>query len=272
MRQNLALAHALAGDWSEARIIAAQDVPAGQLDARMQHWMQLAKPAHSADQVAALVGVTPAVIDAGQPIQLALNKGETREANAALPAPSAKKVVAKASSAAAAPPKAEFIQAAKVAAPRPAPVVAVAPAPPPPRASLAALASVAVSQAKAVLASVVPHEHAAKPVNLTKPASFVRAQARSGKSPTVVQLGAYRTSDGVLEAWNGAAHKFSALKPYMPMSARFASPKGIFYRLSVRGFDNLGEAQALCNSLRRQGGNCFVRNFAGDAPVNLASR
>ncbi|HVI06578.1 MAG TPA: tetratricopeptide repeat protein, partial [Sphingomicrobium sp.] len=67
VRQNLALAHALVGDWIEARAIAAQDVPANQLDARMQRWMQLAKPAHSSDQVAALVGVTPAASDPGQP-------------------------------------------------------------------------------------------------------------------------------------------------------------------------------------------------------------
>ncbi len=60
VRQNLALAHALRGDWAEARTIAAQDVPAGQLDARMQQWMQLASPKHASDQVAALVGVTPA--------------------------------------------------------------------------------------------------------------------------------------------------------------------------------------------------------------------
>jgi len=35
VRQNLALAHALAGDWTEARTIAAQDVPGDKLDARM---------------------------------------------------------------------------------------------------------------------------------------------------------------------------------------------------------------------------------------------
>ena len=36
-----------AGDWTNARTIAAQDVPAGQLDARIQQWMQLAKPEHT---------------------------------------------------------------------------------------------------------------------------------------------------------------------------------------------------------------------------------
>jgi hypothetical protein len=93
-----------------------------------------------------------------------------------------------------------------------------------------------------------------------------------GKSPVVVQLGAFQSPGSVLTAWNGAARKYGALKAYLPTSARFASPKGTFYRLSVRGFDSLGEANSLCNSLRRKGGSCFVRNFAGDAPVQYASR
>jgi hypothetical protein len=76
----------------------------------------------------------------------------------------------------------------------------------------------------------------------------------------------------VLTAWDGQARKFGALKAYLPMSAKFASSKGTFYRLSVRGFRSVGEANALCVSIRRQGGNCFVRNFAGDQPVQMASR
>ena len=62
VRQNLALAYAFAGDWEQAAAVASQDVPADQLDARIQQWMQLAKPAKRSDQVAALIGVIrPAV-------------------------------------------------------------------------------------------------------------------------------------------------------------------------------------------------------------------
>ena len=75
VRQNLALAHGLAGDWAEARTIAAQDVPGDKLDARVQQWMQLANPKNPADQVAALVGVTPSPMDRGEPVRLALRKG-----------------------------------------------------------------------------------------------------------------------------------------------------------------------------------------------------
>src|SRR5689334_17267027 len=158
VRQNLALAHALAGEWTEARTIAAQDVPANQLDARIQQWMQLAKPAHAADQVAALVGVKPAAVDAGQPVQLALNKPAAQPVQAvasAPPAPAAKKVAA---AAAPAPVKVATTTAPKptiAAAPaayKPVPVAAVAAAPVTPSSTLAAFAATAVSEAKAVLA------------------------------------------------------------------------------------------------------------------------
>jgi D-alanyl-D-alanine carboxypeptidase len=267
VRQNLALAHALAGDWNEARTIASQDVPANQLDARIQQWMQLAKPAHASDQVAALLGVRPAAIDAGQPIQLALAKGDTQVAEAAAPAPTSQKVAK-----AVAPAPVAFAQASAPAV-APAPVVAVAPAPPPPRAStIATLAASAVSEAKAVLASIVPHSAPPAPAAKPKARPVAQPGIRHGNSQTVVQLGAYQSADRVMTAWNGAAKKYGALKAYAPMSARFASNKGTFYRLSVRGFDSQGEATALCNSLKRKGGSCFVRKFAGDAPVQIASR
>ena len=267
VRQNLALAHALAGDWEQARVIAAQDVAASQLDARIQQWMLLAKPKAASDQVAALIGVTPAAIDAGQPVQIALNKADQPRP---FTAPSAPVQVAQAAPVTG-PAKPAFVAAAQPIAPAPAPMFAVAPAPPPVRPTIATLAASAVTQAKAVLASVMPHHAVAAPA---KPRVLAAAQpvARSGKSQAVVQLGAYGSAERVLAAWNGAAHKYGALKNYAPMSARFASPKGTFYRLSVRGFNSVGEAASLCNSLRRAGGACFVRNVAGDAPVNIAMR
>jgi Flp pilus assembly protein TadD len=266
VRQNLALAHALAGDWNEARIIAGQDVPANQLDARMQQWMKLANPGRPSDQVAALVGVTPAAVDAGQPVQLALNKGETQVAEAvAAPAP-------------ATVPAKPAVVAAAAPMPAPAPaVVAVAPAPPPPRQSaIASLATSAVTEAKAVLAAVLPHSiaPAATPVKAAAPrrAVAVAQPINRGKSPAVVQLGAYASPARVLTAWDGAARKYAVLRAYLPMSARFSSPKGTFYRLSVRGFASDRDARLTCESLRRKGASCFVRNVAGDAPMQIASR
>jgi tetratricopeptide (TPR) repeat protein len=44
LRQNLAYAYALAGNWRAARVMAAEDVPAGQVDARMVEWAATAAP------------------------------------------------------------------------------------------------------------------------------------------------------------------------------------------------------------------------------------
>ena len=75
-RQNLALAYAFAGNWEQAKVVAAQDVPGDQLDARIQQWMVLAQPARASDQVAAFIGIQPAASDPGQPIRLALTRGD----------------------------------------------------------------------------------------------------------------------------------------------------------------------------------------------------
>lgn len=70
MRQNLAYSYALAGNWRAARIMAAEDVPADQLDARLTDWASNAKPEDVTKRVAKLLGVTPSV--GGQPAHLAL--------------------------------------------------------------------------------------------------------------------------------------------------------------------------------------------------------
>ena len=87
-----------------------------------------------------------------------------------------------------------------------------------------------------------------------------------------MQLGAFGSPQRVAAAWSAAVRRYSVLRGYMPVSARFNSSKGLVYRLSVKGFENVGQAKGLCSSLRRSGASCFVRSVAGDAPVQLASR
>lgn len=70
-RQNLAYAYALAGNWPAARVMAAEDVPADQIDARLSDWAATARPEDYRVRVANLLGVTP-VSDGGQPQHLAL--------------------------------------------------------------------------------------------------------------------------------------------------------------------------------------------------------
>ena len=274
VRQNLALAYAFAGDWSQARIVAAQDVPGDQLDARIQQWMVLAKPARSSDQVAAFIGIQPVAGDPGQPIRLALNPDEAVRQAAAEPTPVAPQAPAVEMSSvatvdlppASVPEPVAVAVAEPVAAPEPAPVFAAAPEPAP--VELAAAPASAIRQARPALSPAA--------VRLAEPVARLRRAAlpkpRSGKSRAVVQLGAFSSRDRIELAWSRATSKYSALRGYTPVSARFDSGKGTVYRLSVKGFDSDREAKLLCESLKRSGRACFVRAASGDAPVQFASR
>ena len=346
LRQNLALAHALAGDWTNARVVVAQDLAAEQVDARIQQWMKLARPARASDQVAALTGVAPAASDPGQPVRLALRQAAPAAAVAqvqpqpkaqpqaqaqaqAQPQPAAPPAVIPefapmplygvATAVAPAPPPANPARVADHAAiainaPEPArefaqftpppppvdvaqfappplvdvaqlalpPLVEVAQAAPPPPVEVAQFAPPPPVPVFAATLSVRPQLPATpsftraaaqqrKAATLQRASAHVRSAAlRRGGSTAVVQLGAYRSPQRVLTAWDAASRRYSALRAYAPMSASFASAKGKVYRLSVRGFANQAQASAMCNSMRRSGGSCFVRTVAGD--TRIASR
>ena len=263
-RQNLALAHALGGDWETARIIAAQDLAADQVDARMADWLAMARPGRASAQVAAFIGVQPAASDPGQPTRLALAK----PANA--------------------------VRQAAVSMPQPAPVALAAPEPAPHLAEVAPPVeqpSHFVAAVEQVLAPIVealtpaPRRIAVKAPRLAPSPAALRlkhslAELRrnaatrpgTGRSRTVVQLGAFDSRTLIAGAWNRAASRHAALRDYTPVTARFASTRGTFYRLSVKGFSSDREASALCSQLKRSGATCFVRATFNDVPVQLASR
>ena len=282
VRQNLALAYAFAGNWTQARTIAAQDVPADQLDGRIQQWMALATPAHAADQVASFIGIQPVAGDPGQPVRLALVKPDNNVRQAAAEpivepqVPAVEAPVEPVQVAVAAP--AVPTQIAVVELPPAPEPVAVAAAEPAPQPEAAASITVPVHYAKATSSPIRQARPALSPaaVRLSEPvATFRRAAApkpRAGNSRAVVQLGAYSSRDRVTGAWTQASRKHASLKAYTPVTARFAGANGTVYRLSVKGFGSDREAIALCSSLKRKGGSCFVRAVSGDAPVQFASR
>ena len=296
VRQNLALAHALAGDWTEARTIASQDVPADQLDQRIHQWMPLASPAKASDQVAALIGVTPAAVDHGQPVRLALRKTDTMVAQAepvaqtpptdaappAVPAPQPEvaETIATPSQAPEVAPAAVIpaIAPAPVAhapvAPAPvAPPVVAEAAPPTPVAVITAAAkevsTAAANEVKSLVEAVMPKK---APVAVHR-AKLHRVAIRRpvGPGDAVVQLGSYRSPAQVAAGWNNLTQRYPALRGYLPLKARFDSANGTYWRLSIQGFSSQREAIARCNLLKSHGGKCFVRGFAGDAPVQIAS-
>jgi D-alanyl-D-alanine carboxypeptidase len=278
VRQNLALAHALAGDWMAARVVAEQDLPAPMVDSRIQQWMALANPARPSDQVAALVGVSPAAADPGQPVKLALHPQQAPAALAQVaPVPQAEPAFVSAPVAEAPAPapmpvaEAPAVEIAAALPPVPQPQIAADPVEPearyvPPTA--ASFETKAPKSAPAPVAAAIleaEREAAPKPRNASLP-------RKSGNSGYVVQLGAYSSAGRVEVAWEKFADEFASLRGYIPSSARFDSSRGTVYRLSVKGFGTLGEATELCSALREKGKACFVRKVAGDTPVRFASR
>ena len=273
LRQNLALAHALTGDWEAARTVAAQDLSPELLDKRIQEWMAFAKPRAASDQVAALTGVTPVASDPGQPARLALRGTETRSAQAALAVQQPQQVAANVPApqpVAARDYVPQFDQLAAAPAPAPAVEAAAAPAPAPAFVETAPVLEPEYVEPKSGRAR--PPVLSASFTTKLKPARPASLARRNGNSTAVVQIGAYGSPQRVAAAWNAASKRYSVLRGYSPMSARFNSPKGLVYRLSVKGFSGPSEAKSLCASVRRAGGSCFVRSVAGDAPVRLASR
>ena len=273
VRQNLALAYGLSGDWMMARTVAEQDVPPEQVDSRIQQWMAMATPSKPSDQVAALTGVTPAAADPGQPTRLALNRApQPSEAFAEVVIPQAEPQQPVAEEIVAAPPP-------LLPEPMPAAVVEAAPAPVVVEAVQALIepqpAEVPVVQAAAELPTrFEAPAQAADYVGITDTVRRAAAKARrpSGRSNSVVQLGAYRSPDRVTVAWNQIAKRYPALRDYTPMRAKFSGPNGTVWRLSIKGFASRSEAVDRCEKLQGRGGSCFVRTVAGDAPVQFASR
>ncbi|HVF83540.1 MAG TPA: tetratricopeptide repeat protein [Sphingomicrobium sp.] len=269
-RQNLALAHALAGDWESARTIAAQDVPADQLDARIAGWMEMAKPGQPSTQVASLIGVTPAASDPGLPVRLALTQTGERMA-AAAPTPPQPPVAAAA--------MAEVALAEPVPAPAATTVMndlsfAVPAASPAPveMAELAPSGEAAPLPDMAQTLDSLRTEPVRRSSSLPKVAELRRAAAaRFGKSKVVVQLGAYGSPKSLQQGWAKLAKRHGTLSRYTPTTARFQAPIGTVYRLSLKGFASDGEARRMCQQLKSSGANCFVRTIAGDTPVRLAS-
>ena len=284
VRQNLAMAYGLAGQWTEARTIAAQDLAPQQVEPRIQQWMQLAKPTRASDQIAAITGIQPAA-DPGEPQSLAL-KGVQNPLERL--AQSATQQAEQSSSVLLPDPQPVAPQPQAAIAPQPAPQSAPAPqtaqAAPTPQPVADPLAATDVAQAAKALvkpttapvAPPLPTRFDAPPPSYVAITDHIRkaaAKARSeSSSNAVVQLGAYSSPKAVETAWNMIAHRYSAVGSYEPVSAKFRSSKGVVYRLSVKGFASAGQAQHLCSALREKGANCFVRGVAGDSPVEFASR
>ena len=186
VRQNLALAYALAGQWREARTMAAQDVPADQLGDRMEQWALMGYSERTRDRVATLLGV-PLRGDTGQPQALALANFPAAEQLAA-------EAATRAEPAAAAPALAEAAVKELPATDTSTPAPALADSSSQSQQAQLALIDLPASQPYVRPAVAAPARKVA--VAAAKP---VATPAKAGTH--LVQLGSFSTPEGARRAW-----------------------------------------------------------------------
>lgn len=269
IRQNLAYAYALDGKWREARVMASQDVPAGELDARMSEWALLATPEAAQARVAALIGVPASVADAGQPSALAL-------ANY----PSTEQLAQEAQGAQFAQAAAQELPAVQQPA-EPAPLIesqpvvqlaawdapassaapeAPAPAPAPKRNSAYRVVGDYIPDTPAPPPSI-PAPQSAPPASKASapaPRQTASVAASPDRSTHVVQLGSFSTPEGARRAWRHYSAKMPQLKGYRNVTTQVTVNGRQFWRVQAAGFAGYGSASTMCGSVKARGGVCLV--------------
>ncbi|WP_158094106.1 tetratricopeptide repeat protein [Erythrobacter tepidarius] len=277
LRQNLAYTYALAGNWRAARVMAAEDVPADQLDTRLAEWAAMSAPEHFQQRVAAMLQVTPRM-DAGQPQRLALANFPAQDV-----------MVAEAAAQGEMPVMAEAAPSEPAAAPQP----AVASS----RQSFAeAFAAPAASPANAEGVRFVSN-----PVVQQLPTRAERAAPRGGRrlaassqrrmtgtpaapvasdksaNTHLVQLGAYDSKIEAERGWTVLKGKFPQLRDHDVVITEAVVNGRTFWRVAAAGFGAMS-AKAMCGTVRSAGRGCFA--YAGTTPppgavdrgVRLAAR
>ena len=270
LRQNLALALAMAGRWQDARMVASMDLSPTEVDKRLGQWATFSRPSARYDQVASLLGVKPSA-DPGQPVALALN-ASTSPVGVAAPvdtyipaAPSdATLATVAANNGVAAPAAAPVAPAAPgiVFGPR---LEVVQPLPVSKPASLGKTKKAPLIKAPAGVTRTPGTTAFVKPLAAlpTPGAAKVSVSPVVGKGNFFVQLGAYPNAGVARDGWARASRAYPGFAGKAPTGMPVTVAGKSFYRLSVGGFDRAG-ADRLCAGYRAKGGTCFVRTSLGD--------
>ena len=254
VRQNLAFAYAVGGDWQRARTVASQDLAPAAVHQRIGEWARIASPRNSWDQVAYLLNISP-VEDEGVPARLALRLSPAAPVVAA-----ATPVVADGPS----------VELAAYAEPDGAPAsVALPVVQPLPMPDLAPPAAAPLAVRHASAGRVLP----ASLVTVTSIAKAEPAPAGRARSTGrfVVQLGAYVTPGAAERGWAKAVGRAN-LSGAEPLASKVVVNGRQFTRLSAGHFASRSDAVALCGTVRAGGGHCFVRQVKGDDAPRWASR
>lgn len=277
VRQNLAYAYALNGQWREARIMMSQDVPAEQLDGRLTQWAISSRPELSHQRVAALLGA-PLRADMGMPQNLALNG-----APAAVEAPAVQTAAAEPAAPA---PAAELppVEQAFAVAPASAPAPVAEPVPVLSGSTLAPIPVEAPARA-AHTNSLAAFDEFVRPVSSTLKAPQARpatvrpaprapraaAVAVSAQGSHVVQLGSFSSEQNARRAWT----IFTSRNPELANARMVITQANVngrtFWRVAAASYEG-SAARGLCSSVKARGGACFAYAKSGPHANLLMAR
>lgn len=309
VRQNLAYTYALAGNWRAARVMAAEDVPADQLDARLSDWAANARPEDHQVRVASLLNVTP-VSDGGQPQHLALSNFPSQNMMVAEAEAQAPVKVAAAPAVATVPNTAGQIETfkpaaaekparpsgpryvsnpivqntpakpARVAKAAPAPTRVANAAPAPTRAAAATPKPAPSSNANTRFVSNPVVQKAPAPTSVAKaPSPQRRMAATSAPSADthLVQLGSFSSQAVAKAKWEELQRKVPQLRGHDVVITEANVNGKTFFRVAAAGFGSKS-ARSMCGTAKAKGVACFAYSAnnppkgAVDRGVRIAAR
>ena len=295
VRQNLAYAYALEGNWRAARVMVAEDVPANMVSERIAKWAEQARPEAFQQRVAGLLQVTP-TYDAGQPAQLALGNFPSQEV---LVAQAAQDVVVPAVAVAETPAtETDTVELAAVDAAVVATLVAepaadpvVSPAP-----EATAFEPVSATSSFETAENSVAQRIISKPVVQELPADYVQAETKpvsrwaanssqrrmaatseANGGSHLVQLGSFYTRDAAERAWSIYQDRHAQLDGHDLVITQAEVDGKTYFRVAASGFSENGAA-SLCSTVKASGAGCIAYAESTPLPgavdkgVRLASR
>ena len=281
MRQNLAYSFALAGRWKEARLMAAQDVPADQLGGRIEEWALMAQPQAWQARVAVLLGAPTGVADSGQPMQLALANHPSIEQLAVEAAAYAEPVELVAAS-----PAATGGELLPVGDAAPDLAVRSYPAPQSTPANDFQTTFAAVAPASASVARVTPDtaRFVQEPVVQAIPARqgvapkpTPAAAAKRSDGTHLVQLGSFASEQGARRAWGIYVKRYPDLANHQMVISEAEVRGKRYWRVSAAGFGR-ASSSAMCGRVKSSGQGCLAYHEGNPLPgavdtgVRLARR
>ena len=265
VRQNLAYAYALQGNWRAARVMAAEDVPADQVDDRIGEWAQTARPEAFQQRVAGLLQVNPAY-DEGQPMHLAL---ANHPAHATMVAEAAAEIPVDGT---------ETSDAEQFAL-----VAPVEDAPSEDNGFDNAFAATEPTDYRPVQTATA--RFVSKPVVQKIPANYVEPKAKKPRSRIaaassqrrmaatggshLVQLGSFSSRANAERAWTIYQKRYSQLSGRDVVITEAKVRGKTFYRVSAAGF-GAAAARNMCGTVKASGKGCFA--YAESRPLPGAVR